>query len=161
MEKLFAQLSLTQIVLYAFLLFVAVKEVWGIVDFFKDKVKKKISKEKEEDKSEEEIVSSLKDIATGLEGLREEFKEHKNNISKTLISYQDQLDTLIESDRDDIKADIVKQYHYFVDNKKWIDDFSLDTLERRYFHYKEEGGNSYIKGLMEKIRQLPNKPPVE
>ena len=158
MEKLFANLSPTQVILYAFLIFVAIKEVWGLVDFFRDKVRKKINQEKSEEKDEEKIISSLEKISTELIELTGEFEEHKTNINKALNSYQEQLDILIESDRDDIKADIVKQYHYFVENKQWIDDFSLDSIERRYQHYKDEGGNSYVRGLMEKIRQLPNKP---
>ncbi|MBO7535780.1 MAG: hypothetical protein J6T34_01375 [Bacilli bacterium] len=158
MEKLFANLTPTQVILYAFLIFVSIKEVWTLVDFFIDKVKKKINKEKSEDKDEEKIISSLNTISNQMGELQTDFEEHKVNIKKALNSYQDQLDLLIESDRDDIKSDIVKQYHYFVENKKWIDDFSLDSIERRYKHYKDEGGNSYVKGLMEKIRQLPNQP---
>ena len=158
MEKLFANLTPMQVILYAFLIFVAIKEVWALVDFFRDKLKKKINQEKSEDKNEEKIISSLEKISTELTELSGEFEAHKKNINKVINSYQEQLDILIDSDRDDIKADIVKQYHYFVENRQWIDDFSLDTIERRYQHYKDEGGNSYIQGLMEKIRQLPNKP---
>ena len=158
MEKLFANLTSTQVILCAFFIFVAAKEIWTLVDFFKDKVRKKINKEKSDDKAEEKIISSLQEISSELTELTDEFEDHKDHINGVLNSYHDQLDILIQSDRDDIKADIVKQYHYFVENKKWIDDFSLDTIERRYQHYKDEGGNSYIKGLMEKIRQLPNQP---
>ena len=67
------------------------------------------------------------------------------------------IETLIESDKDDIKAYITKEHHYFVYQKGWIDDYSLDCIERRYDHYVAEGGNSFIKGLMEEIRNLPKK----
>ena len=33
---------------------------------------------------------------------------------------------LISSDRDDIKAYSTSQYHHFVEDKQWIDDFTAD-----------------------------------
>ena len=42
--------------------------------------------------------------------------------------------------------------------KQWIDDFSLDVVEKRFARYKAEGGNTYIENLVEKLRQLPNFP---
>ena len=69
------------------------------------------------------------------------------------------IDILIESDKDDIKAYITKEHHKFCYDKKWIDDFSLDCLERRYKHYEDEGGNSFIGGFMQELRSLPKHPP--
>jgi hypothetical protein len=68
-------------------------------------------------------------------------------------------DILIESDKDDIKAYITREYHYFVEEKKWIDKFSLDCIEKRYAHYVDEGGNSFILDLMNELRKLPKQPP--
>jgi hypothetical protein len=36
----------------------------------------------------------------------------------------------------------------------YIDDYSLDCLERRFKHYQDEGGNSYIEDLMKDLRSL-------
>ena len=72
---------------------------------------------------------------------------------------KDKIDMLIESDKDDIKAYITSKHHHFCYEQKWIDDFSLDCLERRYAHYTEEGGNSFIKSFMEELRSLPKSPP--
>ena len=41
--------------------------------------------------------------------------------------------------------------------KGYIDDFSMDAIEKRYDHYKAEGGNSYISDLMHDLRKLPKK----
>jgi hypothetical protein len=68
---------------------------------------------------------------------------------------------LIESDKDDIKSFITKEHHYYVEQKKWIDKFSLDCIEKRYKHYKDEGGNSFIEDLMGELRKLPKQPPQE
>lgn len=62
---------------------------------------------------------------------------------------------LIESDKDDIKAWITQQHHYFCYQLGHIDDFSLDCIEKRYDHYKEENGNSFVSDLMNDIRALP------
>ena len=40
--------------------------------------------------------------------------------------------------------------------QEWIDDYSLDCIERRYKHYIDEGGNSFIGQLMIEIRKLPH-----
>ena len=30
----------------------------------------------------------------------------------------------------------------------------MDTIEKRYQHYKDEGGNSYISNMMEELRNM-------
>ena len=87
------------------------------------------------------------DAATG--GSRNDVEAFVNYVS----------DLLVESDKDDIKAFITREYHYFCEQKGWIDDYSMDCIERRYNHYLEERGNSFIAQLMEAIRALPRKKP--
>jgi hypothetical protein len=70
----------------------------------------------------------------------------------------EKVDLLIASDKDAIKSYITEQYHYFVEQKGWIDDFSLDCLEKRFSHYLEENGNSFVESLMNQIRNLPRVP---
>lgn len=83
----------------------------------------------------------------------EQFEDLKKCIGEIMLK----IDTLIKSDKDDIKAFITRQHHYFVYQKGWIDDYSLDCIQRRYEHYVAEGGNSFIEGLMGEIRKLPKK----
>lgn len=87
-------------------------------------------------------------------------KELENNVqemAKAISELTKKVNMLIESDKDDIKAFITRQHHYFVYQKGWIDDYSLDCIEKRYNHYQDEGGNSFIGSLMEEIRDLPKK----
>ena len=74
-----------------------------------------------------------------------------NNLSQ-------KIDILIQSDRDDIRSYITREHHYFCYQKGWIDDFSLDCIEKQYMHYVDEGGNSFIEGFMEELRALPKQP---
>ena len=63
------------------------------------------------------------------------------------------VDLLTQSDKDAIKAYITKEHHYFVYQKGWIDDYSLDCIERRFTHYNEQGGNSFIDDVEKEIRK--------
>ena len=80
------------------------------------------------------------------------------NVNEKFSSIEERIDLLTASDKDDIRESIVRNYLYFIERQKWINDFSLNCLKRRFQHYKEEGGNSYIDGLMSEIRQLPKHP---
>lgn len=80
------------------------------------------------------------------------------SIESRLTNNENKLEDLTISDMNNIKAWIVSQYHHFM-LQGWIDNFSADTLEKRYTDYKKEGGNSYIKTLMDRLRQLPMDPP--
>ena len=66
------------------------------------------------------------------------------------------LELLTESDKDDIRSWIVEKRNYYKAHpEEKIDNFIMDTIEKRYQHYKDEGGNSYITTVMQKIRNLP------
>ena len=84
--------------------------------------------------------------------------EQIDNIKTILDKMIVKIDTLIQSDKDDIKAYITREHHFFVYQKGWIDDYSLDCIQKRYSHYIIEGGNSFVQGLMTQIRALPKKP---
>ena len=93
--------------------------------------------------------------------LKQKIQDHTQQIQelKEIIEkLSDKIDVLIKSDRDDIKAFITREHHSFCYEKGWIDDYSLDCIEKRYDHYKEEGGNSFIATLMDEVRALPKKP---
>lgn len=97
-----------------------------------------------------------------IEDINERLNQNSEDI-KMLIEMQKQqnkrIELLIDSDKDDIKAFITKEYHYFVERVGWIDDYSLDCLEKRFLHYQDENGNSFAEDLMSEIRRLPKHPP--
>lgn len=98
----------------------------------------------------------------------EEPQEIKNNlqaqaeqildITKSIQSLSQKVDMLIESDRNAIKAYITEKHHFYVYGQGWIDDYSLNCIEQRYQHYEDQGGNSFIGGLMSQLRALPKQP---
>ena len=94
--------------------------------------------------------------------IKENIKQHEQEIKKldgSIAELSKMINLLIESDKDDIKAFITRQHHYFVYQKGWIDDYSLDCIEQRYRHYQSQGGNSFIYTLMKELRRLPKQPP--
>lgn len=89
-----------------------------------------------------------------------QLKQEQSLILQTLQEIKESISLLTESDKDDIKACITEKHHFFK-RQGWIDDYSLDCLERRFAHYQQEGGNSFVHTLMDEIRLLPKQSPQE
>ena len=84
-------------------------------------------------------------------------KQELDEIKKDIQSLKLTLQILKNSDKDAIKSFIVKQHHYFCYKLGYIDDYSMDAIEKRYAHYKEYIGNSFVHDLMTELRNLPKK----
>ena len=116
-----------------------------------------LSKSIKEERLERE--KQLQALETTWEHDRVEIQESVKELTHQMSGLTGKIDLLVESDKDDIKAYITREYHYFCEQKGWIDDYSMDCIERRYDHYVEEHGNSFIGGMMEKLRALPRTAP--
>ncbi len=123
MIELLSIYSVEEIIIFIALLFFAGKEIIQAKDFIKDRKNKYFfSRQQDED--------SVK--------LLQQINEKMGKVEK-------QINILTESDKDDIKSWLVEKYHFYKDHPTYkISDYTLDTIEKRYSHYKEEGGNSYI-----------------
>ena len=64
-------------------------------------------------------------------------KENQETTDMVLKELSTKIDMLIDSDKDAIKSYITKEHHYYCYQVGWIDDFSLDCLEKRYQHYED------------------------
>lgn len=144
-QELFEQFDLTTIILVLLLAFFLVLEVSQGIDYFRKKNKNK----NDEFQDREKRVSTLEmlehDNETTIQQIKNDLDEVKKNIN-----------LLITSDKDDIRSWITDKYHCFI-KLGYIDDFSLDCLERRFKSYKQEGGNTYVDSMMEELRALPRK----
>lgn len=147
MAELLATFTVPQIILFIVLLAVAFKKIADFLDWLGGKIKKRDVKNQEElakEKEKEERLAKTEEIVA-------QMAAEMSNMSK-------KIDILMQSDKDDIKAWITQQHHYYCYTKEWIDDFTLDTIERRYSHYLEEDGNSFVGDLMRDLRALPKRP---
>ena len=133
-----------EIIIFIVMLAIAFKKIADFLDWMADKIKKRDLFKKGEYTEEQR---------------NKQIDETLESLSGVLKNLSEKVDILMNSDKDAIKAFITKEHHYFCYQKKWIDDYSLDCIERRYDHYKEENGNSFISGLMEELRALPKQPP--
>ena len=155
MLELLQHYSIPEIFLFIVLLALAFKSVVSFFEWLEEKIKKafniKFGKISEKEKMNKRIEDG--------ENLTFQLREHQKRDDEALQDLSKKIDILIESDRDAIKTYITKEHHKFCYNKGWIDDFSLDCLEKRFKHYADEGGNSFICGFMQELRALPKRPP--
>lgn len=104
-----------------------------------------------------DIESNHMNNANKIDEMRDEIQKHTQElteIKKSLVSTNDRVKLLVESDKEDIKAYVTGQYN------KWIplghiDLITLQSIESRYSKYVEEKGNGFVKKMMDDLRNLP------
>lgn len=151
MLQLLQQYSLSDILIFIVILALAVKSVITFFDWVKERFQKIFNKEYNELTQKEEIERRLDHGSQ----IMNELQSNQESIEKAIQDLSNKINMLIASDRDDIKSFITREHHRFCYQVGWIDDFSLDCIEKRYQHYKEEGGNTFIDNFMEELRALP------
>lgn len=158
MEKLLTQYSVGELLLIIFLIAVAAKELLTVIDFFRKRAKGSYDEQAEKEKQISKLEEVNQKQDQQFEMLMGRLQQIYSTFDERVSRHEQDINKLITSDRDSIKAEITRQYHYFVNTQKWIDTYSLDCLEHLYAHYEEYGGNSFIHTLMDEIRALPKSP---
>lgn len=164
MLELLAGYSLSQIVAFLIMFTLATKGGWELIDFFKEKYNKKFNKDYNSKRDKEKLEEQLGKLLENQEKLMkrcDHFDEKLEETQNLIESVTERVDDLTTSDMYDIKYSIVQAYHHFVEDQQWIDDFSMSVLESRFKIYVEDGGNSFVEDLMNKLRQLPKMPPIK
>ena len=157
MIELLSKYSTAEIITFIVILFLAIKGVINSWDWAREKVLKIFKKESRKEQEKRELDEKLLSYDEKIEQVikaQEELNDYISNMMR-------KINILIDSDKDDIKSFITKEHHFYCYEKHWIDDYSLDCIERRYKHYQEENGNSFVADLMKEIRQLPKQEPIE
>ena len=144
MKELLANYNIQEILVFVVMLAIAFKSVITFWDWLIDWVNRKFNKSYGKKAEAEQLQSTV------------------NQISEITAKQQEQIDELykslqylIDSDKDNIKSWIVEKHHKYCYEVGSVDYYILESIERRYDHYKQEGGNSYIDTLMEELRALP------
>ena len=166
MIELLETYSLSQIIVFIILCCLAIKETVTFYDWARIRVQQGYNKNLKEKEDKDKIQNRISDITAFFEEKEKRFNEKKEEMNASFIKINEQIDflakqinMLIESDKDNIKSYITEKHHSFCYERQWIDDYSLDCLEKRFKHYEDEGGNSFVESLMEEIRELPKHPP--
>ena len=154
MLELINNYSISEVLTFLIIFALASKSVVTFWDWAIDRLKKIFNKEVEVQEEKDLIEERLNKGNNNFKVLFENQQRQSEQIDKII----EKINLLIASDKDDIKSFITREHHYFCYQKGWIDDYSLDCIEKRYQHYNDEGGNSFVKGLMNEIRELPKRP---
>ena len=151
MKELLETFTVEQIIIFLALLGFSIKEVVSFFDWASAHINQKVKKENVHDELKNEIKTLNNDLKAGLKEIYQTVDENK----KTQEKMQKTISLLVESDKDDIKSWITERHHYFCYEKGYIDDYNLDCMEKRFKHYIDEHGNSFVEELMEEVRHLP------
>lgn len=151
MKELIETFTVEQIIVFLVLFGFAAKEVVSFFDWASARINQKVKKENVHDELKNQIQDLNSDLKTSLKEIFEIVDDNK----KTQEKMQETISLLVESDKDDIKSWITEKHHYFCYEKGYIDDYNLDCMEKRFKHYIDEHGNSFVEDLMEEVRHLP------
>lgn len=155
MITLLQHYSLSDIFIFIIFLALAVKSLISFFDWAQNRINKTFNKKHSKITEKEQLERRLQQENQMIVTLQQSQKVTDN----ILQDLSKKINLLIDSDKDDIKSFITRQHHYFCYKIGWIDDFSLDCVEKRYQHYADEGGNSFIEGFMDELRALPKQEP--
>ena len=145
----------------------------SIKKLYDSHIEKKTMKEHEEEEFRKKVTDSIdniKEINTAVVELKEDlsalnsdFTTFRNDTTFTLSElgrkqkeYREELGTLLESDKEAIKAYIISEYQKWT-RLKYIDIYAMQCLEARYEKYLKENGDTFIATLMKRLRTLPSK----
>lgn len=138
----------------------------SIKKLYDSHIEKKTMKEHEEEEFRKKVTDSIdniKEINTAVVELKSEFTTFRNDTTFTLSElgrkqkeHKEELGTLLESDKEAIKAYIISEYQKWT-RLKYIDIYAMQCLEARYEKYLKENGDTFIATLMKRLRTLPSK----
>lgn len=154
MLELLQNYSINQILIFIVMLALAIKGLISFWDWGYERLKNGFTKKFQKDKYRQDLEVRLSNYDKKVNQL----EQAQNEMLSKLEYMLKKIDILTDSDKDSIKAYITEKHHFYCYNQKWIDDYSLDCLERRFEHYQNEHGNSFIEEMMTEIRALPRTP---
>lgn len=157
MIALLQQYSLSDILMFTIFLALAIKSLISFFDWAYIYIKKILNIHHSKINQKQALERRLQkgsQVMTKLKNDQQTTDEILKDLSK-------KIDILIDSDKDDIKSYITREHHYFCYKLGYIDDFSLDCIQKRFKHYSDEGGNSFIENFMKDLRALPIQSPKE
>lgn len=124
---------------------------------------------KESRKSKEELIAEGRRQAQAEQQLNQRFENGEDRITaleeeeadaeKRIAALEAKVDLLMESDQQAIKAWIKAQHDKWMP-KKYIDNYTLQLLDKRYAIYVKENGNSWAEDMVNDLRALTVVSPI-
>ena len=160
MLELLKAYSVEQILIFCVMLLFAIKSAVDLAEWMYEKYTKKFNKDYSVLEKEEDTEEKYNELKNQLDTLMSEFHGFSQRMENKMENIDSQLIQLAQSDMHDIKSWMVEKHHQLIE-AGWVDDFTMDTIEKRFDDYKKENGNSYVEGLVNEIRALPHHPPKD
>lgn len=146
MLDLFSNYSVGDVIIFIVIIALAVKEFLSLCDFFFKKLDDKFTGRYKSKSDKQKLYEEIENLTNMMKEVQDTQKQS-----------QEIMNVLVQSDIEDIRSWVVRQYHYFKKNPELkIDDFEMDCIEKRFQCYEKEGGNSYIHDLVDEIREMHN-----
>lgn len=101
-----------------------------------------------------QLVSNQLELSNNLKELQDNFISWRDETDAKLSGIITQQEFLLNADIEDRKLSIVNAYNYYYIKLGIIDIRTKENLEKSYEVYLKEGGNTFVAGLMTKIREL-------
>ena len=155
MLELLKTYSVSEIITFIILLALALKGLVTFFDWGYERLKKNFDRGFQKTKEKEGLENRLHNYDVQIEKLM----KAQGTTTEKVENILGKIELLINSDKDATKSYITDKHHFYCYKQKWIDDYALDCLERRFEHYLQENGNSFVEDLMKEIRDLPRLPP--
>lgn len=105
--------------------------------------------------NQSQIITNQLELSNGLRELQDKWNTWKSDADTKLSGIVTQQEFLVDADLEDRKAYIVNAYNYYVNRLGLIDMRSKETIEKSYEIYLKEGGDTFVAGLMTKLRTIP------
>ncbi len=105
--------------------------------------------------NQSQIITNQLELSNGLRDLQDKWNTWKSEADAKLSGIVTQQEFLVDADLEDRKAYIVNAYNYYVNRLGLIDMRSKETIEKSYEIYLKEGGDTFVAGLMTKLRTIP------
>lgn len=147
----FTNWSIEESIVYIVALILAIKVVWSSIEWVWDKIKIRLDITNKKEKWENNISKQLTELHKAISNLEQQnqaIQKQEEKVNANLSVVQERL-------QEDTRSFLIDAHHKFCYQIKSIDDINMQSLERKYLYYKTAGGNSFIDGLMEEVRELP------
>lgn len=156
MLELLEHYSLDEIITFIVLLSLALRGGWDFIKWGKERYNEKFNKDYTAKTKEKTLQEYYDNCIKQFEQEKELYNKLEQKIDSLsevctirFAHIEERLELLTKSDRDDIKSWLVEKYNYYKANPGIpISSHTIDTIEKRYNHYKREGGNSYIDEII-------------
>lgn len=143
--------------------FLGVFELAKAIDYFIAKHRNKVNQEvqrNQDEITEEQRIEFLEyevnQLKEDQEKIKNDMANYQKNDCESFSSLNQKLDKLLQSDLAAHKS-WFSRMHEETTKRGWISKYDLESLESRFAIYKDEGGNSFVKDLVEEMRNLPRK----